>query len=130
MKRVLAKRVVTGKIHYYDKELILDSTNGKGLKESICEIVKDYPNDSIVRLTLKGSVETDEYMNRGNIYEECLGRFLSYKWRDDELNEKITEDKIKQEFSEISFAAKFLENLIEEPVELQMAYDVVNSLRK
>lgn len=130
MKRVLAKRVVTGKIHYYDKELILDSTNGKDLKESICEIVKDYPNDSIVRLTLKGSVEPDEYMNRGNIYEECLGRFLSYKWRDDELNEKITEDKIKQEFSEISFAAKFLENLIEEPVELQMAYDVVNSLRK
>ena len=38
-------------------------------------------------------------------------------------------EKIENEFSEIGFAAKFLKGLLDDPVELQMAYDIVKSLK-
>ena len=58
-----------------------------------------------------------------------LSRFLDYMIYDNDLSEKITSEKIENEFSEIGFAAKFLKGLLDDPVELQMAYDIVKSLK-
>ena len=128
MKKVLAKRIVTGKIRYFDEKLIFNATDNKSLKQTIEDLVKDYPSDSIVRLTIKGSVDASDYQEKEDIYNAQLRSFLDYKINDNDLSEKITRDKIESEFSEIGFAAKFLEELLDDPVELQMAYDVVKSL--
>jgi DNA repair exonuclease SbcCD nuclease subunit len=129
MKQVLAKRIVTGDIRYFDTEINISSESGKGLEDTIQDAIKDYPSRSIVRLTIVGSIDTEEYKIKESIYKDNLDRFLDYIIVDSNLSEKITKEKIEEEFSEIGFAARFLENLIEEPVELQMAYDVVKSLR-
>ena len=129
IKKILAKRVVTGMIRYFDEELILNITDNCQLEQAIRERVKDYPESSIVRLTIMGSIDASEYQNKETIYETHLSRFLDYKIIDNDLSEKITREKIESEFSEIGFIAKFLEGLMDDPIELQMAYDIVNSLK-
>ena len=129
IKKVLAKRIVTGKIRYFDKELTFKATDNKSLEQEIENLVKDYPSSSIVRLTISGSIDAAEYGEKEKIYDKQLSRFLYYRINDNDISEKITREKIESEFSEIGFAAKFLEGLLEDPVELQMAYDVVRSLR-
>ena len=129
IKKVLAKRIVTGKIRYFDEKLVFDATDNKPLERVIEDLVKDYPSSSVVRLTISGSIDADEYQEKEAIYEAQLGRFLCYEIIDNNLSEKITRDKIESEFSEIGFAAKFLKELLEDPIELQMAYDVVKSLK-
>ena len=59
-----------------------------------------------------------------------LGRFLSYECADEELSEKITIEKIRSEYSELSFVSKLMEKLIDEPVELQMAYELINQCKE
>ena len=59
-----------------------------------------------------------------------LGKFIYYRINDTALSEKINKDKIESEFSEIGFVAKFLDGLLDNPVELQMAYDVVKTLKQ
>ncbi|SFQ09246.1 DNA repair exonuclease SbcCD nuclease subunit [Lachnospiraceae bacterium XBB1006] len=129
MKRVIAKRVITGAIRYYDETIEFKPTENMELETTIRDFVKDYPSKSIVRLTLKGSVSSADFEMKESIYDANLSRFMNYKIIDSDLSEKITIEKIENEFSEIGFAAKFLKNLINDPVELQMAYEVVNSLK-
>lgn len=129
IKQIIAKRVKTGEIRYYDTAIEVDSVDGKGLEDTIQETIKGYSSRSIVRLTVSGSVSATEFQRKENIYEDNLERFLNYKIVDNNLSEVITKEKIEEEFSEIGFAAKFLENLMDEPVELQMAYDVIKSLQ-
>lgn len=129
LKRVLAKRVITGKIRYFDEKIHFSATDNKSLEAAIEDLVKDYPSSSIVRLTVSGSIDATDYQEKEGIYKNQLSRFLNYTIIDNDLSEKITRDKIENEFSEIGFAAKFLEELLNDPVELQMAYDVVKELR-
>ena len=55
-----------------------------------------------------------------------LGQYLDYVVNDHELSEEITLDTIRAEFAETSFAAQFMEQLINDPVELQMAYTMLH----
>ena len=129
IKKILAKRVVTGRIRYYDEKLAFNATDNKSLEKTIEELVKDYSSNSIVRMTISGSIDASEYQKKEAIYEAQLSRFLDHMIYDNDLSEKITSEKIENEFSEIGFAAKFLKGLLDDPVELQMAYDIVKSLK-
>jgi DNA repair exonuclease SbcCD nuclease subunit len=128
IKRVFAKRVVTGAIRYFDSTLEFKTADARGLEDAIQEKVKDFPSKAIVRLTLKGSISSTDYAEKERIYEANLNRFMSWKIIDSDLSERITKEKIENEYSEMGFAAKFLNNLIDDPVELQMAYEVIKSL--
>ena len=66
-----------------------------------------------------------EYEDRKKIYEEVLGEYLTYEVNDNELSEEITIDTIRREFAETSFAAQFMEQLMSDPTELQMAYKML-----
>lgn len=130
VKRVFAKRVITGNIRYFDEKIRFNASENKGLEEAVQNLVKEYPSNSIVRIALAGSVSPEEYVKKDSIYDAVLSRFMEYRVIDGELSEKITKEKIENEFSEIGFAAKFLEELADDPIALQMAYDVVNSVKK
>lgn len=127
-KKVRAKRFVSGRIRYYDKKL---KVNEGLLREQIAESLKGIVRkDSIVRMTLSGSCSKEDYEGRGELYREMEEEFLSFEIRDDELSERITIEKIENEFAEISFPAKFLLGLTEDSTELQMAYDLVREIRE
>ena len=59
-----------------------------------------------------------------------MGGFLTYEPEDNELSEEITVDKIREEYAETSFAAQFMEELIDDPTELQMAYQLLQDCKE
>lgn len=128
IKKILAKKIITGKIRYFD--LNFKANDSRGLEEALSNLVKNYQEKSIIRLTISGSIEAAEYKEKERIYENILGKFIYYSINDTALSEKINKDKIESEFSEIGFVAKFLDGLLDNPVELQMAYDVVKTLKQ
>ena len=85
-------------------------------------------DNSVVDLRLSGSVTTDEYDARHELLEELLGRFIEGTYSDTELSRLISEEIIDVEFAETSFAAGFLKDLLDEPKEAQLAYELLKSL--
>lgn len=85
--------------------------------------------NAVIRLTITGSARQTEYENRKQIYQEVLGDFLDYEIDDDELSEEITVEKIRDEYAETSFAAQFMECLIDQPMELQMVYQLLDECK-
>ena len=128
-KKVSARRVITGNVRFYDIPVTVE--HEKGLRDSIENVVKDIPNkeNSIIRLTLSGTAVTDEYDEKNDIYDAALSGSMAYECEDKELSELITKEKIRAEFPEISFAAQLLEAL-DDPKELQMAYELVKACRE
>ena len=117
---VYAKKYISGKIRYFDIKVQLVA--GMDLKESLVKAVGGYATNSVIRVTLSGTVSKEDYEDRKKTYDEVLGKYLTFEVNDDELSEEITIEKIRSDFAETSFAAQFLEQLIDEPTELQMAY--------
>lgn len=125
---VYAKKYISGKIRYYDININLDKE--KDLTDALQKAVNNYTTNSVVRVHISGTISKAEYEDRYNIYEEVLGKYLTYEINDHELSEEITLDTIRREFAETSFAAQFMEQLINDPVELQMAYQMLMECRE
>lgn len=123
-------KIVSGQVRYYDMKLVVKSDSDKELYNSIDKLVVNIDSNSVVRINMEGSLKEEEYKVRGKIYEELLGRFKFYEVDDSELSEEITVEKIRSEYSELSFAAQFMEKLMDNPVELQMAYQLVNRCKE
>lgn len=120
---VYAKKYISGKIRYYDIKVHLGT--GMDLKGSLEKAIECYATDSVIRVTFSGTISKEDYEDRKKIYDDVLGKYLTFEVNDDELSEEITIEKIRSEFAETSFAAQFLEQLIDKPTELQMAYKML-----
>lgn len=126
-KQVSARRFISGKIRYYDQHVKI---SGGSLKEQIRHSLEGIcPEHSVVRLTLTGSAAAEEYEARGEVYRMLEKEFLSMEIQDSGLSESITEEKIKDEFAEMSFPAKFLLELADDSSELQMAYELIHEIQ-
>ena len=123
-------KIVSGRVRYYGLELVVKSDSDKELYNGIDKLVANIDGNSIVRICIEGSLKEEEYRDRGKIYEELLGRFMFYEIEDSELGEEITVEKIRAEYSELSFAAQLMEKLMDNPVELKMAYQLVNKCKE
>ncbi len=122
--KITAHSYPSGVIRYFDITLSVTDS----LESSIRSVVRDLPEKSVIRLTLKGSVASEDYAEREKIYDNMLSRFLTFEIEDKELSELITIDKIRSEFAEVGFAAKLLEDL-SDPMEVQMAYELIKRHR-
>lgn len=125
---VSARAVPSGNVFY--PCLTLTAGTEKPLAQTIKEAAADLEERSVVRLVLSGSVCREDHVDRQRIYEDTLGRFLAYEVLDANLCEEITMAAIRDAFPEISLAAKLLMELMEDPVEVRMAYDLLNRCRE
>ena len=128
--KVLARKHISGKIHFYDIDVKVKPDSETVLADSIRSAISERNKNAVVRLRVSGSIKQTEYSEKGKVYKELLGGYLTYEINDDELSEEITVEKILDEFAETSFAAKFLEGLIDRPTELQMAYQLLQKCRE
>lgn len=128
--KVLARKYVSGKVHFYDLAVQVNPDSDTALEDAIREALEGKNKNAVVRLNVSGSVKKLEYQDRERLYKEILGDYLTYEKDDRELSEEITIDKIREEYAETSFAAQFLEELIGNPTELQMAYQLLQSCRE
>lgn len=127
---VSAHKYVSGRMRYFDLELDVKADGEDSLNRELENITAGLRQNSVVRVKISGTVKQAEYEERAKIYQAVLGRFLTYETDDSGLSEEITVEKIRSEFSELSFAARFMEQLLDNPVELQMAYELVQQCRE
>ena len=128
-KSVRAKRYISGNIFFKRCDLYIEP-NGSGteLKDAIESAVAELNDNTSVSLKLSGTVSREEYENREKIYAFALNRFFEHPHPiDKDLTELISEELIKNEFSELTFPAKLLMQLVDDPKKAQMAYDLLKS---
>ena len=123
--QVSAKKYQSGTIFFYDIAVRVSSAEGDSLEALLQEKLNPLEAESVVRLTVTGSVLSEEYSRRQELYKKYCDRFLSWELQDDELHEEITLDRVREEFAESSFAAKLMEALQGDQTELQMAYELL-----
>lgn len=123
--QVSAKKYQSGTIFFYDIAVRVSSAEGDSLEALLQEKLDPLEAESVVRLTVTGSVLSEEYSRRQELYKKYCDRFLSWELQDDELHEEITLDRLREEFAESSFAAKLMEALQGDQTELQMAYELL-----
>lgn len=123
--QVSAKKYQSGTIFFYDIAVRVSSAEGDSLEALLQEKLDPLEAESVVRLTVAGSVFSEEYSRRRELYKKYCDRFLSWELQDDELHEEITLDRVREEFAESSFAAKLMEALQGDQTEQQMAYELL-----
>ena len=123
--QVSAKKYQSGTIFFYDIAVRVSSAEGDSLEALLQEKLDPLEAESVVGLTVTGSVLSEEYSRRQELYKKYCDRFLSWELQDDELHEEITLDRVREEFAESSFAAKLMEALQGDQTELQMAYELL-----
>ena len=125
-KEVKAKKYCSGELRFYDLNVDIYNNNLKeSVKKSLDNIATDDKKKVIVRINVNGSISTDEYEKKEDIYNELLGDYLYGDKEDKDLVEQITMDKIKKEFAETSFASQLLERLSDNPIEQRITYDLI-----
>ena len=127
--RVSARKYISGKIRFYDMDITVKGNSNNSLASEIKKRVNDIDDNSVIRINVSGTVRTEEYENRKVIYNSILSRFLAFEAEDSELSEEISIEKIHSEFSEMSFASKLMESLMSNPLELQMAYELMKDCK-
>ena len=125
-KLIRAKKVISGNIHFYRRSLLL--TAGE-MEDMLYRNLADIPDNSIVDLILSGAVSDYEYQNRHEIIRNALSGFIESEYNDYALSKLISEDLIASEFPEMSFSARLLTSLMDDPKEAQLAYELLNSLK-
>lgn len=126
-KTVRAKKFVSGNLHFCRKHI--DVTAGK-MREIIASELNNIPDNSVVDLIVTGAITIDEYEDKDSIFNTTLSRFLEGTYNDYALSKLISKDLIESEFSETSLSAKLLNELLENPKEAQLAYELLNSLKE
>lgn len=125
-RKVRAKKTVSGNMRFW--RLPVAVTAGH-MEAELNRAVKDLGDESVVELQIRGAVTDEEYRNRNGILERLMKRFIEGSWTDAELSRLITGDLIDREFPETSLAAGLLKSLLDEPVEAQLAYDLLKKMK-
>ena len=126
-KSVRAKKVVTGNVRFYREKLALFAGE---MERELNGMLDKFGDDSVVELILSGAVTAEEYENRTALLDKSLSRFIDGTYDDSELSKLITQELINAEFPETSFSARLLTELIGEPKEAQLVYDLLTELKE
>lgn len=126
-KDVKAKKVITGNLRFYRKNITI--TAGE-MEETLERELSDITDNSVVDLNLTGTISAEEYEDRTSIIENALSRFVEGTYNDYALSKLISKELIESEFPETSFSAGLLYALLDEPKEAQLAYELLRSLKE
>lgn len=140
---ISAKKWKSGIISFHDVTVKTIAESNHALRDAlqakIAEICETHDlSKCVVRFTFKGTAKPDEYENKDDIYQE-LTKDIMFCYQPDwyDYSEEITSKKIKEEFSENSIVAQFLNSFIngkgsdadENNAELNLAYQLINSIK-
>lgn len=126
-KNIRAKKYVSGGIRFYGINAAVTAGN---MERELAAALRDIGDNSVVELILGGAVSEEEYENRHAIIENALGRFLEYSYSDGGLARLITEELVEKELPNTSLAAKLLIELLDDPKEAQLAYDLIMEIKE
>ncbi|MCD7727032.1 MAG: metallophosphoesterase [Ruminococcus sp.] len=125
-KRVRAKKFHSGSIRFYRRSISLTANN---MSEDLKRELADIDDNSVVDITLSGAVSIEEYDNRISIIENALSRFIEKTYDESSLSKLITKELIDAEFAETSISGKLITELLDQPKEAQLAYELLKSIK-
>lgn len=124
-KTARAKKVISGGIRFYRKNITLTAGDMNAILSRELDAISD---NSVVDIILDGAVSDAEYADRDAVLTELTSRFTESTYNDHALSRLISDELIKSEFPETSFSAEFLNALLDEPKEAQLAYELLKEL--
>ena len=131
-KTVSARSWQSGRMHF--PNLTCEVRPGEHLEEALDRTLAGLPRyegEYLLHVEISGAVAPEEYENRTAIYEKKKRQYLDWREDDSKLAPIITREKIRAEYpQEISLAARLLEELLADPKEAQMAYDLLKEVQK
>lgn len=126
-KTVRAKKFVSGNLRFYQKAIHMTAGH---MADTLRRKLADFADNSVVRLTLTGAVSAEEYEHRAELIDSALSRFIEGEYNDASLSKQITKETIDAEFPETSISAGLLTALLPNPKEAQLAYELLQALKK
>lgn len=126
-KKVKARIITTGKYRFYDLEREVE--RDEELDDIKDEILRDNPQNKILRLSLRGRLGSETYYNRQNYYNELQEKLGYFIIDDSGLGIKITVNDIEREFTRNSFPHRILTELSEDNDVLQLAYELIKGVK-
>ena len=127
-KAVYARSWQSGRIHFINLDCAVKP--GEHLEEALdraLDTIPEMKGKTLLHLELSGGVPPEEYDSRESLYAKKRAAFLDLRVRDEKLAPLITREKIRSEYPEINLAARLLEELLGNPKEAQMAYELLKS---
>lgn len=121
-KNIRAKKFVSGNLRFYRKDINVTDGN---MERELYDALKEYEDNSVVDIRISGMVSEDEYADRASVIANSGKRFLEFKYNDSKLFISITKESIEKEFAENSFAAALLNDLLDNPVEAKLLYELI-----
>jgi len=126
-RSVRARRVTTGNVRFRRMTMALSAGQ---MERQLRASLDPLPDDSVVELILSGAVTREEYADRHALLARLLERFLEGSYSDSALSEVLSEALIDAEFPETSFSAGLLKDLLDDPKEAQLCYELLKSMKE
>lgn len=126
-KNICAKKIISGNLRFIRKNI---SVSAGEMKNILMREFSDYPDNAVIDVVLSGAVSVEEYENRTEILKSIFDRFIEWTYNDYSLSKLISKELIEKEFPETSFSAGFLMELLDNPKEAQLAYELLKSVKE
>jgi len=127
-EKIKAELIETGKYNFLEIEKKIQTEDD--LNDLYEEIKNNKPKNKLVRINLTGRIEQSVHNIKNDYYNKIENITAYARINDDDLNLKITEEKIKEEFPEGSFPYQFLNELIGEDKTLEIAYELIQEVKE
>ncbi|MBQ4562131.1 MAG: metallophosphoesterase [Clostridia bacterium] len=125
-KNIRAKKYISGPLRFYRKYISLNAGNAFALLENE---LRDIPDSSVVDLILTGALTAEEYEGRAAVLDAMLSRFIEGSYNDHALSKLLSKELIESEFPETSLSARLLTELLPDPKDAQLAYELLKELK-
>lgn len=127
-KQIEASKIITG--NYLFQDIAREINSEDDLNSLIKEIGNDNAAGKILRLKLSGRINQEVYNKKNDYYREIEEKVAYARILDDDLNLKLTRDKIAEEFPADSFPSQVLNELLEDEKALELAYELMQEVKE
>ncbi|MGM0499678.1 MAG: metallophosphoesterase family protein [Bacillota bacterium] len=127
-KEIKAERIKTGNYHFSDLEK--EVYNESDLKKLVDQILKNRPENKILRLKINGDLARSEFNNKDHYLRELRDNCFYAKIDQSDLKMKIDREIIAEEFSESSFPYQLLTELENDNQALHLAYKMLKEVQE
>ena len=122
---IRAKLVESGEC--FLKRIEIDDSINKGgrlLEEVESKLPKTNKDKTVVEIEYIGNIDQINRTKLEEIYERFKDEFLFFDYDSSKLKIDISKEVVEERFAENTYTALFLKELLDEPVEAQMAFDL------
>ena len=126
-KNTKAERMITGNYIFVDRSYLVNGE--EDLADMVEEICDENAENKVVRIVINGRIKEELYRGKNDYFQRIKNNTAYARIIDENLNLKITKDKISEEFTPESLPHEILQELMDDEEALQMAYEFIQEVK-